>query len=116
MSNWPSTVSAVRIWQPTSIGLAALTATMPATLTLAEENSPAGSQIELRFEMDTLVLMHTCPHPLDLSESYPSKPLQVDLLKADPAADDDYCKNFRPENQRGFQNNALYCLSGQGGL
>ncbi|MBB51880.1 MAG: urea carboxylase, partial [Pseudomonadales bacterium] len=23
---------------------------------------------------------------------------------------DDFCRNFRPENQRGFQNNALYHL------
>ncbi len=27
--------------------------------------SKAGAAVELRFEMDTLVLMHTCPHPLE---------------------------------------------------
>src|SRR5262249_4139217 len=25
----------------------------------------AGASVSLRFEMDTLVLLHTCPHPLD---------------------------------------------------
>lgn len=80
------------------------------SLSLAKEHSSAGSQISLRFEMDTLVLLHTCPHPLDPSESYSAKPIQIELGEAEPVADDDYCKNFRPENQRGFQNNELYYL------
>ena len=37
--------------------------------------------------------------------------VQIELGEAEPVTDDDYCKNFRPENQRGFQNNALYYLA-----
>lgn len=77
---------------------------------LDTNNSPAGSQMTLRFEMDTLVLLHTCPHPLNKSENYPRKPLKFELGLANPVTEDDYCRNFRPENQRGFQNNALYYL------
>jgi len=33
------------------------------------------------------------------------------LGEAEPVSEDDYCKNFRPENKRGFQNNALYYLA-----
>ena len=77
-------------------------------MALADGHSPAGSQVVLRFEMDTLVLLHTCPHPLDSSGSYPRKKLGLDLGLARPVADDDFCKNFRPENVRGFANNALY--------
>lgn len=77
---------------------------------LDTNNSPAGSQMTLRFEMDTLVLLHTCPHPLNKSENYPRKPLKLELGLANPVTEDDYCRNFRPENQRGFQNNALYYL------
>lgn len=69
-----------------------------------------GQQVTLRFEMDTLVVLHTCPHPLDNAEHYPFKAVSIELGKADPVADDDYCKNFRPENQRGFMNNNLYYL------
>lgn len=69
-----------------------------------------GNSLTLRFEMDTLVIMHTCPHPLNTSPQYPLKPVQVDLAEADPVAENDFCKNFRPENQRGFQNNFLYHL------
>ena len=83
------------------------------SLELVEGHSVAGSQLTLRFEMDTLVLMHNCPHPLNRAASYPSRPVRISLSAADPVGDDDYCRNFRPENQRGFANNELYHL-GQG--
>lgn len=77
---------------------------------LASNNSQPGAQVVLRFEMDTLVLLHTCPHPLDTRPEYPAQPIQIELGLAEAVSDDDYCRNFRPENQRGFQNNALYHL------
>jgi uncharacterized protein YcgI (DUF1989 family) len=79
-------------------------------MALAPGNSKSGDALSLRFEMDTLVMLHTCPHPLDRSESYPYKPVKIDLGLAAPVADDDYCRNFRPENVRGFRNNDLYHL------
>lgn len=72
--------------------------------------SQPGSSLTLRFEMDTLVLLHTCPHPLNTADSYPDKGVEVTLDVADPVMDDDYCINWCAENQRGFQNNALYNL------
>lgn len=71
-------------------------------------NSLAGGQVTLRFEMDTLVLLHTCPHPLDKSESYPDKLIQVELGVANEVKADDHCKNACEENTRGFKNNRLY--------
>lgn len=78
------------------------------SLALDTRRQQAGAQVELRFEMDTLVVMHSCPHPLNQADIYPHQPIAIELLKADPVSDDDYCKNFRPENQRGFANNQLY--------
>ncbi len=75
---------------------------------LDTKNQAAGNSVILRFEMDTLVLLHACPHPLNYAEQYSFKPVQIELGEADLVDDDDFCKNFRPENQRGFQNNALY--------
>lgn len=69
-----------------------------------------GDQVTLRFEMDTLVLLHTCPHPLETSEDYPRAKVHIELGVAKPVREDDFCKNFRPENRRGFANNALYHL------
>jgi urea carboxylase-associated protein 2 len=82
------------------------------TITLDPFNSPAGASVDLRFEMDTLVLLHTCPHPMSQAAEYPRNPVGLQLSKAPPVAADDYCMNFRPENRRGFQNNALYHLCG----
>ena len=82
-------------------------------LQLIKGHSQLGSSISLRFEMDTLVVLHSCPHPLNSSADYPAKPVSIRLEDAAAVADDDYCRNFRPENQRGFANNALYHL-GQG--
>lgn len=78
---------------------------------LDSKNQAPGNSVTLRFEMDTLVLLHTCPHPLNYATYYPHTPVQIDLGEADQVADDDYCKNHRPENQRGFKNNALYHLA-----
>ncbi len=79
-------------------------------LRLDESHAPAGATLTLRFEMDTLVLMHSCPHPLSTAVEYPRKPVRCQFFQAPPVTDDDFCKNFRPENQRGFDNNRLYYL------
>ena len=81
-------------------------------LSYVENNSKAGDSIELRFEMDTLVLLHTCPHPLSTASTYPRKSISYQILQADPVSEDDFCKNSREENQRGFQNNRIYHLAG----
>ena len=70
--------------------------------------SDVGDSIALRFEMDTLVIMHACPHPLNTEEAYPRKPVQISLKQAAPIETDDACLNHCDENRRGFQNNALY--------
>ena len=70
--------------------------------------SRPGEMVELRFEMDTLVLFHTCPHPLDPATVYPRAPLLYQLRMAAPLADDDACRSSCDENRRGYRNNALY--------
>ena len=73
-----------------------------------ENNSKAGDSIELRFEMDTLVLLHTCPHPLSTATEYPRKPVSYQIIQAADVAEDDYCMNFRDENGRALKNNEIY--------
>ena len=77
-----------------------------------ENNSEADDSITLRFEMDTLVLFHTCPHPLSTAEEYPRKPVTYQILQAGEVEEGDYCRNYRDENARGFQNNEIYHLGG----
>jgi urea carboxylase-associated protein 2 len=71
-------------------------------------NSRPGATVELRFEMDTLVVLSNTPHPLDPAKTY--GPPRVDLVITDgPAASvDDPCRLSRPENGRGFALTAAY--------
>ena len=82
------------------------------------ENSKPGGSVDLRFEMDTLVLLHTCPHPLNPAREYPRRPVGLQIDQAEPVSDDDFCRNFRPENGRGFENTRLYrgCACGPTGV
>jgi hypothetical protein len=56
------------------------------------------------------VLLHTCPHPLNPAAEYPRRAVSLRLSRAAAVAADDFCKNSRPENVRGFANNELYRL------
>ena len=67
-----------------------------------------GQYVDLRFEMDTLVLLHTCPHPLNPSSQYPRQGVRLQFTQAAAVAADDDCRNFRPENRRGFANTEFY--------
>ena len=73
-----------------------------------DTNTKAGAQITLRFDMDALVLLHTCPHPLNPASDYPRRPVNIQMLTGEPVADDDICLNHRPENRRALENNRIY--------
>lgn len=79
-------------------------------LQLAEKNSAPGATVTLRFEMDTLVVMHSCPHPLNTAQPYPRSAINYRLSLASAMTDDDICLTAREENRRGFQNSQLYAL------
>jgi urea carboxylase-associated protein 2 len=79
-------------------------------MSLAEHGSAAGSSVRLRLEMDALVLIHACPHPLQQAEQYPRHRIGIELGLSEPMIDDDICLNHCDENRRGFTNNALYYL------
>lgn len=78
------------------------------SVSLDRSASRAGAQVVLRFEMDTLVLLHTCPHPLDTSPEYPRKAVSYEIGEASAVTADDHCLNSAPENRRGFENNRIF--------
>jgi len=77
-------------------------------LSFTAEHSKAGDTVELRFEMDTLVVLTTCPHPMNEAAEYPHLPVQLSIRQAEAIADDDQCLNSSAENGRGFENNRRY--------
>jgi urea carboxylase-associated protein 2 len=64
--------------------------------------APAGSSVELRAELNTLVVLSNTPHPLDPSPAYAPKPVTLELRSGEPAREDDLCRHACPENERGF--------------
>jgi uncharacterized protein len=65
-------------------------------------HSKSGAHVELRAEMNVLVILNTCQHPLDPNPKYEPKPIQLFVRKV-PAPDaNDVCRMSRPENGRGF--------------
>ena len=65
-------------------------------------NSPIASHVDLRAEMDVLVVLNTCQHPLDRNPDYAPKPVRLSLRKSLPPSVDDLCRTFRAENTRSF--------------
>ncbi len=73
-------------------------------------NSNAGDYVELRAEMNTLVVLHTCPHPLDRSARYSPSPVHLSIRETATAGPDDPCRTACPENERGFTLTERYFL------
>jgi urea carboxylase-associated protein 2 len=65
-------------------------------------NSKAGSYVDLRAEMNVLVVLNTCQHPLDPNPKYAPKPVRLSIRQTAPPGKNDFCRNFRKENQRSF--------------
>jgi len=71
-------------------------------------HSEAGDQVELRFEMNTLVVLNTCQHPLDPDPTYHPRSVRLEVFVNPPVPADDPCRNSRPENTRAFINTENY--------
>ncbi len=74
------------------------------------DHSPAGSFVELRAEMHTLVILNTCQHPLDPSPIYAPRPIDLVVSRVPAPSADDPCFTSRPENARAFTLTQRYHL------
>jgi len=73
-------------------------------LQLAAGHARHGQYVDLRFEMDTIVLLHAGPHPLASATTYAPPPIHLQARRSDPVAADDPCRTRCPENARGYIN------------
>ena len=72
------------------------------------ENSNAGDLVDLRFDMNVLVVLSTAPHPLDIATNYKPADVLLTAWRAGNASEDDDCRNRCEQNQRGFINTDRY--------
>lgn len=68
----------------------------------------AGDFIDLRAEMDLLVTLSNCPHPLDPSPTYGAGDVTIVRYQPASADKDDLCRTASTEAARAFENNAFY--------
>ncbi len=81
-------------------------------LRFVEHHSHAAAYVTLRAEMDTLVVIQSAHHPLDPAPHYAPGPLRLEIQPAAAAGEDDPCRRLCPENERAFQNTAIYYCQG----
>jgi len=66
--------------------------------------------VDLRLEMNTLVVLNTCQHPLDPDTAYHPREVKLEVSASPMAGDNDACRNSRLENVRAFRNTEDYYL------
>jgi uncharacterized protein YcgI (DUF1989 family) len=72
-------------------------------MTLLADRAP-GRSVELRAEMDVLVVLANTPHVLDDRPEYGATPVRVLAWSGGIAGVDDSIRNSSPEAMRAFQN------------
>jgi urea carboxylase-associated protein 2 len=77
-------------------------------LSFVPGHSKPGAVVELRFEIDTLVVLNTCQHPFDPDPNYRSHPVKLEIVSGDEPAIDDPSFTVRAENLRAWENNETY--------
>ena len=76
----------------------------------ATDHSKTGDVIDLRADMDVLVVLATTQHVLDPCEHYLPVSVSAEIWECGIAGDDDVCQLSRQENARGLENTAhLFC-------
>jgi uncharacterized protein len=79
-------------------------------MSFVEGHSKPGSFVELRAEMNVLVILTALQHPLDPNPKYAPKPVDLFISKVPAPGPDDICRKSRPENERGFTITERYFL------
>lgn len=62
-----------------------------------------GDFVNLRAEMDVMLVLSNCPHPLDPARPAAGGPVTLIRHRVPPAAPDDPCRTASPEIARAFQ-------------
>jgi urea carboxylase-associated protein 2 len=65
-------------------------------------NSQAGAAVTLRFELDTLVVLSSVPHPLDPATAWSPRPVRLQVESVAAAGHADAVRRSCAENARGF--------------
>jgi uncharacterized protein len=79
-------------------------------LNFVEGHSQAGNYVDVRFDMNVLLVLSGAPHPLDGKASYQPSAVKLSAWDVGLAEADDVCRNACEQNSRGFMNTERYYL------
>lgn len=68
----------------------------------------AGDFVDLRAELDLIVAISNCPHPLAPDTRFDPGPVEAIVHRLPAPEGDDLCRTATAEARRGFDNNAAY--------
>ncbi len=80
------------------------------SLLFSTEHRAPAQYLDLRCEMDVLMVMSTTPHPLDPSTVYAPSDMTMSVWRSGTASANDVCRLHCPENARGLINTEQYYL------
>jgi uncharacterized protein len=69
-----------------------------------------GQFVDLRFEMDSLVVLSAAPHPLDAATAWAPGDIEITAWRSGTAGASDPCRLHCPENDRGYINTERWAL------
>lgn len=95
---------------PTVNFFSKVTADEVGNLSYIKDHSQIGSTVDIRFDMNVLLIMSTAPHPLDPKTHYQPSGVKLSAWQAGIAARDDLCRTSCLQNERGFINTERYFL------
>ena len=70
--------------------------------TFVPQHSRKGDFVDLRFEMNTIVVLSTCQHRFDPNPEYAPVAVELECWRSGTAGKDDPCRVGLAENGRGF--------------
>ena len=79
-------------------------------LSFVQGHSQAGNFVDIRFDMNVLLVVSAAPHPLDPNTTYQPASVKISASRAAAMQRDDVCRNFCEQNARGFINTERYYL------
>lgn len=84
-------------------------------LEFVEGHSKPGSTVDLRAELNCLVVFNSAPHPLNPSADYPTGEVDFSVRWTGPGGADDLCRTSCPQNGRAFENSEAWFAQPEGG-
>jgi uncharacterized protein len=79
-------------------------------LSFVQGHSKIGSYVDVRFDMNVLLVLSAAPHPLEPNATYQPADIKISAWHAGNASADDVCRNSCAQNGRGFVNTERYYL------